>query len=102
MLLSWYQYRCDKIIVGGDSVFLFGKSRKINVIIEKHEHSVMPSLDYSFAKEFYEPSDSRYNLVKIFENLIWETKKIKIYNCKIEMVKTTDNLFNVHLYLRDL
>ena len=83
-------------------VFLFGKGRKNNGFIDKFEHSVMPSLDYSFAKEFYEQSDSRYKLVKTFENLIWETKKIKIYNCKIEIIKTTDNLYNVYLYLSDL
>ncbi len=83
-------------------MFLFGKSRKNNKFIDKHEHSVMPSLDYPFAKEFYEPSDSRYKLAKVFENLIWETNKIKIYNCKIEIVKTTDNLYNIYLYFCDL
>jgi hypothetical protein len=83
-------------------MFPLGKRRKNNGFLEKHEHSVMPSLDYQFAKEFYEPSDSRYKLVKAFENLIWEAKNIQIYNCKIEIVKTTDNLFNVYLYFCDL
>ncbi|MHB8077581.1 hypothetical protein [Desulfosporosinus fructosivorans] len=62
----------------------------------------MPSLDYQFAKEFYGPSDSRYKLIQYFDNLIWETKKIRMYNCKIEIIETAENLYNVYLYFCDL
>lgn len=81
---------------------LLGRNQKNTELIDKHKHSVFPAEDYPFAKEFYKPSDSRYKLVKVFENLIWEAKKIKIYNCKIEIIKSIDEFYNVYLYFWDL
>lgn len=68
----------------------------------KYQHSVMPSLDYLFAKEFYDQSDSRYNFVKYFKKIILEKMSIEVYNCKIENVNTSDNYYNVYVYLYDL
>lgn len=80
------------------------KGQKSNMLINNHEHSVIPSLDYPFATEFYDKSDNRYKVVKTFENLIWETKKIKVYNCKIENIniKNVNNTYNVYIYLKDI
>jgi hypothetical protein len=88
--------------VGVAKMILFNKNRKSSRFNDAYKHSVMPSLDYQFAKEFYNQSDSRYNLVKYIDNLIWETKKIRMYNCKIEIIETADNLYNVYLYFYDL
>lgn len=83
-------------------MLLFRKNQRHNTFIGKYEHSVMPSLDYLFAKEFYDPSDNRYQLVKTFEKIIWKAKKIKIYNCKIELIKSSNDSYNVYVYLYDL
>lgn len=66
------------------------------------EHSVEPSLDYPYAKEFYVEKDARYLLVKEFENLILLTKGLRIFNCKIGypsfMQIQVTQVFNVHVY----
>lgn len=69
------------------------------------EHSVVPSLDYPYAKEFYPENDERYLLVKEFENLILQTNGLRIFNCKIGrptflQVELAD-VFNVYVYFLD-
>lgn len=66
------------------------------------EHSVSPSLDYPFAKERYEMTDSRYELVNAYKKLIYDVKGIDIYNCKIGIPRLVDGMYNVYIYLTDM
>jgi hypothetical protein len=70
--------------------------------MDEIEHSVSPSLDFPFAKEKYKMTDSRYELVKAYKKLIFDVKGIEIYNCKIEIPKLAQDIYNVYIYLTDI
>ena len=81
---------------------LFSKINSKADFEDKIKHSVCPSLDYPFAIEKYKKTDSRYKLVNAFERLIFDSKGIEIFNCKIAIPKPTDDFYNVYIYLKDI
>ena len=62
----------------------------------KYEYSVMPSLDYQFANEYYKPSHPWYSFKKAFSLEFYQRTNMTLINLKIE-IRT--GFYNIYLYL---
>ena len=62
----------------------------------KYEHSVMPSLDYQFANEYYKPAHPWYSFKEAFCLGFLQRTNMPLKNLKIEI---HPGFYNIYLYL---